>query len=394
MASPAEEVPSALTQPEDEEQVVRLKELILEAEADYQSSQESRALKERLHVDTLMLWPQDSVPDLALVVTDRVTHFWIDTRMEYNLSKPLPKLNFPDNPEDIEFDLTEGFDEWDLINDYSSYRDLKWSYLLRTIRDQALIDRYEPDFVSFGGPLAEIMATIYDTGIGWKVWAQKINGLSTHSADCRYCFEWFVIASLGVIFIRKIQTERVKTDHQLKQFQKDSFAILKYLHFLTDKKYDNMSEAVKCFVVNSLELADHKILSLSEIHVVDDSDRIVEAKLLERPNNMDHYLKKKLLRFWTKALVQGAERLVVGTKLSNSLVSVEELTMDKIVKQCAKKWSAKYCFDSLNRFLHFLKQCLNDDNVHELVYNRGEESIQCYRLHESIKKSIAEEFQA
>lgn len=133
-------------------------------------------------INSIKIKTNKLIENIVFDSIERVSHFWIDGHNNYNTSKGLPKLNLPENCRKMDLDLEEGFDDCfkndGLIQDYYQYRDKKWEHFLQTIKDNDLVDKYKPQFVSFGGPIADILATVYDTSIEWKMTAQKTNGLT------------------------------------------------------------------------------------------------------------------------------------------------------------------------------------------------------------------------
>jgi len=277
---------------------------------------------------------------------------------------------------DLEIGFNDCLQNYGLIDDYGLYRDKKWEHFLQAIKDNNLVDKYKPEFVSFGGPVADILATVYDTSIEWKISAEKTN---------------------DVIYLFKSRNERVRGEYFTKQSLRRSYCGLKFLHLVTDRNDNELNESDKCFAINCVDFVGHKVLTLNEFDAIDDDNKAVDIKMVQRissAKDQDFFVRKKLLRFWSKACVQGIDRLVIGNIESNNyLLDIEERKVEDIPEDCAHKWSDINCLNFLNRFFAFVKSCITEEKVvFEFHFRSGEEYVVCHRIHPKCKSTLLPEF--
>ena len=189
-----------------------------------------------------------------------------------------------------------------------------------------------------------------------------------------------------MIYFFKTRNERLQNEYFSNRSQRRSYCGLKFLHLITDRDDNQLNEFEKCFAINCIEFGLHKILSLNELDAIDDSvSRCVDIKLIQKicsAKDQEFFQKKKLLRFWSKAAVQGIERIVIGNMNSNHyLEDIEERKVETIPDLCAHKWSHIHCMGFLNRFFTFMKECMTEENIiYEFHFKSGEDFVVCNRF--------------
>jgi len=150
-------------------------------------------------------------------------------------------------------------------------------------------------------------------------------------------------------------------------------------------------------MINSFKLDSHKVLTLNEIDAIDQNGKTVDVKVVQTiktSKSQEFFNRKKLMRFWAKASVQGIDQLIFGNRNSdNYLIDIEEREVDKIPELCSAYWSDKKCTEFLNRLLDFMKKCITEEIIiYEFTFNRGEECVECYRINPNNSKHILPEF--
>ncbi|CAG2113446.1 unnamed protein product [Medioppia subpectinata] len=297
----------------------------------------------------------------------RVLHFSIDCDQKYDTTKELPKLKASEEwPQLSTTDLETGFadcvEDNGLITDYEAYRELKWQSFHRALKDNDLIDKYKPQFVSFGGPVAEIMATVFDTSNNWKVSAQLTS---------------------GVIYFYKTRSERQQNPYSVGNASRRTYCGLNFLHLITDREDIKMNEFHKFFGINCVTLDSHKLLTLNEIDAIDDNERPVDLKLVEESRSLrddSYFEKKKSLRFWSKAWLQGMDEVVMATISHNVLMDIDSKKVPELAEMGSRYWSSDQCIHFLIRFLSFMKTCITDENmIYDFSFRRGDDSVECIK---------------
>ncbi|CAG2168807.1 unnamed protein product, partial [Oppiella nova] len=296
--------------------------------------------------------------------TERVFHFHIDGQQNYSTDKELPKLLSPQKWSQLKGRyLKSGFDEClrdnKLIAVYEDYWHQKWLHFLNAIDENALITKHKPQFVSFGGPVADIMATRYDNAFNWTVTALMVK---------------------GTIYLLKTGPQR-STSFEYNDWK---YSALNMYHMITDRDDNRKNEYEKHFAINCLDVESHRLLTLNEVRAVDDKHREVDLKISKPARTAwerNYFTGKKLLRFWCKGWVQGMDRVVVANihKQNNyKVLDVEARDVSRMLGQSQGKWSDRKCIEFLNSFLTFVKTCITDENtVYEFDYKTDREFVEC-----------------
>ncbi|XP_054164719.1 uncharacterized protein LOC128962371 [Oppia nitens] len=307
--------------------------------------------------------------DKQLDIT-RVDNFVIDERLEVKDSKEFPKLKtikelFEFQRIDLEIGFKECLANNGLIADYEIYRTKKWYHYLQRTKEYNLITKYKPKFVSFGGPVADIMATIYDTHIGWKISAEMVN---------------------DVIYFYKTRHERSQYDNPSDRVNRRSYCLLNFFQLATDRDETDKSEYIKHFAINCVQLGSHRLMTLNEVDAIDDNGQSVDLKLvnlIRGSRDQQFFEKKKLLRFWSKAFIQGMDKIVIANIDDNYLKDIEVRKVSEIPESGASYWSSGRCIELLKRFLKFMKSNVKEERiVYDFDFNRGEEYVACYQTND------------
>ncbi|CAG2174546.1 unnamed protein product, partial [Oppiella nova] len=278
--------------------------------------------------------------------TERVFHFHTDGQHNYSTDKELPKLLSPQKWSQLEGrHMESGYEEClqndGLITDYDKYWHQKWHHFLKAIHDNHLIAKYKPQFVSFGGPVADIMATRFDNAFNWMVTAVRVK---------------------GIIYLLKTGNRRPI----VLEPNAWTYCALNFLHSITDRDDNRKNEYEKHFAINCLDVDSHRLLTLNEVKAVDDKHQEVDLKLVRaiRSARNHNFMSKKLLKFWSKAWVQGMDQIVMANiEDDNHILDVEVRYVSQMPEQTHGKWSDDRCIEFLNRFLSFAKTCITEDRV-------------------------------
>jgi len=158
-----------------------LNQIIEEIKKNDEIEQNKRLFEEKVLINRIQINSNKIIQIKSFDQFKQLKHFCINGDKNYDSSKPIPKLLLPQIKTNLYLDLEKGFiqcfDNNKLITDYSDYKHKKWIYFLKCLDEYQLISEERPNFVSFGGPVADIMSTVYDSGIHWKVLAQMFRGL-------------------------------------------------------------------------------------------------------------------------------------------------------------------------------------------------------------------------
>jgi hypothetical protein len=158
----------------------QLKQLLQKIEENVENEDKNKVLEKKSLIDKMKINSNLIFEIKSFDSFQQLFHFCIDRNGNYDSMKSIPKQLIIENKThlriDLEIGFIESFDNNKLITDYSDYKQKKWNYFLKCLDENQLISKIKPDFVSFGGPVADIMATVYDSGIHWKVLAQMFRG--------------------------------------------------------------------------------------------------------------------------------------------------------------------------------------------------------------------------
>ena len=159
------------------------------------------------------------------------------------------------------------------------------------------------------------------------------------------------------------------------------YSRLNLLHLTTDRRVDEInSEYDKYFAINLIEYESHRLLTLSEVDAIDDNESIFginTSRLIRSAKDQQFFSQNKLLRVWSKAVIQGSDRcLIANTSNDNILADIQVYKVSDILESTANYWSHIVSIDFLNRFLTFVKNTvINDKNIYEFVFNRGRKYV-------------------
>lgn len=158
----------------------QLKQLLEKIEENVENEDKNKVLEKKSLIDKMKINSNKIFEIKNFHSFERLFDFCIDCDANYDSMKSIPKQLIIENKThlriDLEIGFIESFDNNKLITDYSDYKQKKWNYFLKCLDENQLISKSEPNFVSFSGPVADIMATVYDSGINWKVLAQMFRG--------------------------------------------------------------------------------------------------------------------------------------------------------------------------------------------------------------------------
>lgn len=150
------------------------------------------------------------------------------------------------------------------------------------------------------------------------------------------------------------------------------------------------------YVVMKGALETHSLLFTGEVDAIDNDvthkpgsmDAYVEfktARVITHRGQERNFFGNRLLSCWSQSFLAGVPRVFVGFRTKEGVVqSVEEYSVDEMPHLARGQWSDRVCLSFLNEMLHFIKECVTEDDpnvVYLFTFDRKKENkVICKKL--------------
>ena len=123
-----------------------------------------------------------------------------------------------------------------------------------------------------------------------------------------------------------------------------------------------------------------------------------EVKTCSHYCSFEKVARTKMIKWWAQCSLVGVEKIVCGYRNKHLIVdNIHEYSLGYILNKGKRYWSSDVCFNFLDKFLTFLKDCLSEENVLYSFYCtpkceircRKEKTTKCEILPEWYKNSFA-----
>ncbi|XP_075228083.1 decapping and exoribonuclease protein-like [Lycorma delicatula] len=226
-------------------------------------------------------------------------------------------------------------------------------------------------FLTYRGNLTTVMCSPYENNDDWTICARMCD---------------------GIVYLNSFETDNdILKSANVSDFQKKCMSWgFKFEQFvLTDdptKKPDtnlvlNENEELCCVferrigghrIVYGAEMdgvVSDKILSVDGLEESLSKVQFIELKtsrIIERFNQDRNFRRYKMLKWWSQSYLVGIKTIICGFRDDNGIVKIlKRYDVDELPKLASGLWDKNVCLNFLNRFLHFVRQVIleNDSTI-------------------------------
>lgn len=306
--------------------------------------------------------------------------------------KALTVLKLPENLNNVNFDLTEGYvslkDGGKIICSHTPDTEpglvelLRWILLNKSlfqlksgIETQS---KLHTDFVTYRGVLTKIMTMPYENRGDVLICASKFKGTIYM---CLFTSD-------------SAMAEEQNRDERNNQMSYGGFRFEKYITRPCDDSAQVESSDCKyeyALVVRT-RLASHSLVYGAEMDCLVDARKAVDPQPRDfaeiktahevcNARQMDNRRKFQMIRWWAQCYLIGIRNLICGNRNDSlTVTSIDRYITHDLPEVCKQHWTPTICLNFLDQFLSFMKATIHHDDpslVYEFYWSSATRTVTC-----------------